>query len=114
MKKIIWLVIVAIALSMFSGCASKLVKITSKPSFANISINDAYIGKTPIYHQFYDNWYPWPLKKTDDYMVSAKLTGYDSDVQIFLESPHIADISYVPDAIFFQLKRPESKEDTGE
>ena len=114
MKKIIWLVIVAIALSMFSGCASKLVKITSKPSLANISINDAYIGKTPIYHQFYDKWYPWPMKKTDDYMVSAKLSGYDSDVQIFLESPHIADISYVPDAIFFQLKEIESKEDTGE
>lgn len=114
MKKIIWLVIVAIALSMFSGCASKLVKITSKPLFANISINDAYIGKTPVYHRFYNNWYPWPMKKTDDYMVSSKLSGYDPDVQIFLESPHIADISYVPDAIFFRLKEIESQENTGE
>jgi hypothetical protein len=107
MKKMIWLVIVAIALSMFPGCASKLVKIASKPSFADIRINDAYVGKTPMYYRFYDNWYPWPMKKTDDYMVAAQLSGHDPDVQIFLESPDTADISYVPDEIFFQLKITE-------
>lgn len=104
MKKTVWLVIITIALCMSPGCATKLVKITSKPSFADISINDAYVGKTPMYHRFYDNWYPWPIKKTDDYMVAAQLSGYEPDVQIFLESPQVADISYVPDEIFFQLK----------
>lgn len=104
MKRTIWLIIVAVALCMLSGCTSKLVRIDSKPAFADIRINEESVGKTPLYHRFYDKWHPWPSKAMDDYVIYANIKGYHPDVQIFQESPEIADISYVPDEIFFDLK----------
>ncbi len=86
------------------GCTTKLVKIDSSPAFAEIWINDEYIGKTPVYYEFSDRCHPWPIKKTEDYVVKATLPGYGSDTKIFLDSPPLLDISYVPDEIFFNLK----------
>ncbi len=103
MNKIFRLTLVAICVSLFFGCTTKLVRIDSKPAFAEIRINNEYIGKTPMYHRFYDRWYPWPIKKTDDYMVQAQLPGYEPEVQIFQETPEWLNISYVPDEIFFKM-----------
>jgi hypothetical protein len=112
MKRIIWTALMAGMLCMFLGCASKLVRIDSKPAFADIHINDVYIGKTPIYHRFSDKWYPWPMKKTDDYIIQARLAGYEGDVKIFQDTPPISDIRYVPDEIFFSMILLEA-EDAG-
>ena len=112
MKKTIWLIIVAGALCMLFGCTSKLARIDSKPAFADIRINDEFVGKTPMYHRFYDKWHPWPSKEVDDYVIYASLPGYRPDVQIFQESPEIADISYVPGEIFFELKLISTEEET--
>ncbi len=103
MKRIIWTAMMMGMLGMALGCTSKLVRIDSKPAFADIHINGVYIGKTPIYHQFKDMWYPWPMKKTDDYVVQARLKGYEDDVKIFQDTPPISDIRYVPDEIFFSM-----------
>lgn len=110
MKKISWLIMVAVALCLLSGCTSKLVRIDSKPAFADIRINEESVGKTPLYHRFYDKWHPWPSKAMDDYVIYANIKGYHPDVQIFQESPEIADISYVPDEIFFDLKPIQTEE----
>ncbi len=103
MNKTIRLIFAALIFCMVCGCTSKLVRIDSKPAFAEIRINNEYMGKTPMYHRFYDKWYPWPMKKTDDFLIQAQLAGYEPEVQIFQETPVRADISYVPDEIFFKM-----------
>jgi hypothetical protein len=113
MKKIIRMALMMVMLCMALGCASKLVRIDSKPAFAEIRINGAYISKTPMYYRFEDRWYPWPIKKTDDYVVQAYLTGYENDVKIFKDTPPAFDISYVPDEIFFTMI-PLGTDKTGE
>jgi len=92
-----------IIIAMSCGCTSKLVRIDSRPGLAEIRINNEYMGKTPMYHRFYDLWHPWPMEKTDDYMIQAQLPGHEPEVQIFHESPEPADISYVPDEIIFKM-----------
>jgi hypothetical protein len=104
MKKILWMAGLAAILCFSIGCASKLVKIDSSPAFAEIWINDDYIGKTPVYYEFSDKCHPWPIKKTEDYVIKANLPGHESEVKIFLDSPPMLDISYVPDEIFFSLR----------
>lgn len=89
--------------SVCFGCTSKLVRIDSDPPFADVLVNEDYIGKTPVYHRFSDRWYPWPLDLTEDYVVEARLKGHHSDMQQFPDSPHPLDISYVPDEISFTL-----------
>lgn len=109
MKKIAgWMILGAVIVFMIFGCTSKLVRIDSNPAFAEIRINNDYVGKTPMYYRFYDRWYPWPLKKTDDYLIRAQLPGHEPEVQIFHESPVMADISYVPDEIIFKMLPIES------
>lgn len=110
MKNIIRIILVAVSVCMVCGCTSKLVRIDSKPAFADIQINNKSVGKTPMYHRFYDLWYPWPMKKTDDYLIQAQLPGFEPEVQIFQETPVRADISYVPDEIFFKMHplKPEA------
>ncbi len=103
MKNVIRLIFFAIIFCMVCGCTSKLVRIDSKPAFAEIRINNEYVGKTPMYHQFYDLWHPWPMEKTDDFLIQAQLPGFEPEVQIFQETPVRADISYVPDEIFFKM-----------
>ncbi|MCD6584141.1 MAG: hypothetical protein J7K96_00085 [Desulfobacteraceae bacterium] len=103
MKNIIRFIFAAIIFSLVCGCTSKLVRIDSKPAFADIKINNKSVGKTPMYHRFYDLWYPWPMKKTDDYLIQAQRPGFEPEVQIFHETPVRADISYVPDEIFFKM-----------
>lgn len=103
MNRVVRWIFALILAGMVCGCTSKLVRIDSGPAFADIRINNEYIGKTPIYHRFYDRWYPWPMKKTDDYMIQAQLPGYEPEVQIFHETPERSDISYVPDVIFFKM-----------
>lgn len=51
------------------------------------------------------------MKKTDDYLVQAQLPGYEPEVQIFQETPVRADISYVPDEIFFKMHPLEPEAD---
>lgn len=94
---------VLILVAVSCGCTSKLVRIDSAPAFAEIRINNEYKGKTPMYYRFYDRWHPWPMEKTDDYLVQAQMPGYEPEVQIFHESPEWADISYVPDEILFKM-----------
>lgn len=106
------LIFAAVIVCMVCGCTTKLVKIDSKPAFADIQINNEYIGKTPIFHRFYDRWYPWPIKKTDDYLVQAQLPGHEPEVQIFHETPEVLDISYVPDEIFFKMIPLATEEQT--
>ena len=103
MNRVIRMLFAVIILGMVFGCTSKLVRIDSAPAFADIRINSEYVGKTPMYHRFYDKWYPWPMKKTDDYIIQAQLPGYEPEVQIFHESPELLDISYVPDVITFKM-----------
>jgi hypothetical protein len=103
MNKIAGWILAGVIVFMAFGCTSKLVRIDSSPAFAEIRINNDYVGKTPIYHRFHDRWYPWPMKKTDDYLIQAQLPGHEPEVQIFHESPVMADISYVPDEIFFRM-----------
>jgi len=110
-EKIRWIFAIII-LSMAWGCTSKLVRIDSRPAFADIQINNEYVGKTPIYHRFYDKWYPWPIKKTDDFLIQAQLPGYEPEVQIFHETPEWLDISYVPDEIFFTMHPLASEEES--
>ena len=95
-----WIIAVA---GLFLGCTSKLARIDSDPPFADILVNDDYIGKTPLYYRFTDRWYPWPLDITEDYVVEARLKGYHSDMREFLDSPPPLDAGYVPDEIFFKL-----------
>ena len=108
MKKIAGWLLAAVMVFGGAGCTSKLVRIDSRPAFAEIRINNELMGKTPMYHRFYDWWHPWPLKKTDDYLIQAQLPGHEPEVQIFHESPVIADISYVPDEIVFTMIPEES------
>jgi hypothetical protein len=56
-----------------------------------------------MYHRFYVRWYPWPIKKTDDYLIQAQRPGYEPEVQIFQQTPELLDISYVPDEILFKM-----------
>lgn len=111
MNKTIRFIFAAVIFCMVCGCVGKLVRIDSKPSFADIRINDELVGKTPMYHRFYDKWYPWPIKKTDDFLIQAQLPGYEPEVQIFQETPVLLDISYVPDEILFKMYPVKSEED---
>ncbi|MEZ4551262.1 MAG: hypothetical protein R2874_12485 [Desulfobacterales bacterium] len=103
MNRVVRLVLAVVIIGMLSGCTSKLVRIDSAPAFADIRNNSEYVGKTPLYHRFYDKWYPWPMKKTDDYIIQAQRSGFEPEVQIFHETPVRADISYVPDEVFFKM-----------
>lgn len=113
MNRAFRLVLAVVISGMVGGCTSKLVRIDSAPAFADIRINNEYIGKTPIYHRFYDKWYPWPMKKTDDFMIQAQRPGYEPEVQIFHETPVRADLSYVPEEILFKL-RPLKNQETAD
>ena len=104
MKKFVWVCVLFCVVLLSAGCVSKLVKIDSSPAFADIWINDDYIGKTPVYYRFYDKCHPWPIKKTEDYVVKATFAGHESESKIFLDSPPLLDISYIPDEIFFGLR----------
>lgn len=108
MNKPLLLVILIIAGFNILGCTSKLVRIDSKPAFADIEINDEYIGKTPLYYRFRDNWYPWPITKTENYSVVAKLSGHEPGVKVFKDTPPALDISYVPDEVVFELEPAET------
>jgi hypothetical protein len=110
MNRVIRLALAAIILGLALGCTSKLVRIDSAPGLADIRINSEYVGKTPMYYRFYDKWYPWPMKKTDDYIIQAQRPGYEPEVQIFHETPVRADISYVPDEVFFEMHPLENQE----
>ncbi len=110
MGPIVKIMSVALIFGVLTGCTKKLVKIDSVPSFADIRVNDEYVGKTPLYHQFTDRWYPWPIKKTEDYLVEAQRAGYEPQTQYFPESPVGLDISYVPDEILFVLKPQDRSE----
>ncbi|MBS3759079.1 MAG: PEGA domain-containing protein [Desulfobacterales bacterium] len=94
---------------LMSGCVSKLVRIDSSPAFANIEINDEYIGKTPLYYRFRERWYPWPIKKTDDYSVVAQLEGYEPAVRVFKDTPPPLNIGYVPDEIVLEMQPAEAE-----
>jgi len=104
MKTFVRAAIIACLFCLVAGCTSKLVKIDSSPEFADIWINNHFAGRTPLYHKFTDAWYPWPIKKTDDYVVKARLQGYETETRTFLESPTPLDISYIPNEIFFNLR----------
>jgi hypothetical protein len=104
MKRMPWIVALIGIFCLCIGCASKLVKIDSSPAFAEIWINDEYIGKTPVYYEFSDKFHPWPIKKTEDYVVKANLAGHESETKVFLDSPPLLDIGYVPDEIYFSLR----------
>lgn len=104
MKRFVRAMVIICVFCLAAGCTSKLVKIDSKPTFADIWINDQFAGRTPLYYKFYDGCYPWPIKKSDDYVVKASLQGYESETKVFLDSPPPLDISYIPDEIFFNLK----------
>jgi len=105
MNKPLWLIIFLISAGwLMAGCTSKLVRIDSSPAFANIEINDEHVGKTPLYYRFRDNWYPWPITKTEDYSVVAKLPGHEPSVKVFKDTPPALDISYVPDAVVFEME----------
>jgi hypothetical protein len=97
---LLWIIAAA---ALFLGCTSKLVRIDSDPSFADVLVNDDHIGKTPLYYRFTDRWYPWPLEITEDYVVEARLKGYHPDTQEFTDTPSPLDVGYVPDEIFFKL-----------
>lgn len=87
------------------GCASKLVWIDSKPGLADIYINSQYVGKTPLYHRFKQQWYPWPYERTADYTVTAKFEpGYLPEEKFFGSASAWPDINYVPDEIIFELR----------
>ena len=105
MNKSLWLIVFLIfGSSLMAACTSKLVRIDSSPAFADIEINDEHIGKTPLYHRFRDNWYPWPISKTEDYSVEAKLPGHEPAVKLFKDTPPALDIGYVPDEVVFDLE----------
>ncbi len=97
---LVWIIVVA---GLFLGCTSKLTRIDSDPPFADILVNNGYIGKTPLYYRFTDRWYPWPIEITEDYVVEARRNGYHPDMREFLDSPPPLDAGYVPDEIFFEL-----------
>ncbi len=97
------LILIAVGCLM-PACTSKLVRIDSTPAFADIEINDEYIGKTPLYFRFRDKWYPWPIEKYDDYSIVARLDGYEPAAQVFKDTPPRLDISYVPDEIVFDME----------
>lgn len=91
----------AVALSS-AGCASKLVKIDSDPGLARIYVNDAYVGKTPLYYRFRDRWQPWPIERTDDYTVKAQFdSGAVAEEKTFTETSDWPEIDYIPEEIFF-------------
>jgi len=114
MNKSLWFIIFFLAAGcLMPACTSKLVRIDSSPAFADIEINDEHIGKTPIYHRFRDNWYPWPISKTEDYSVVAKLPGHKPAVKLFKDTPPALDIGYVPDEVVFDLE-PIKTEPAGE
>lgn len=110
MKRIFWIAAMIGIACLCVGCVSKLVKIDSSPAFADIWINDDYIGKTPVYYKFSDQCHIWPVNKTEDYVVKANLGGYESDTKVFLDSPPLLDVSYVPDEIYFNLRPAVNKD----
>jgi hypothetical protein len=50
--KILILGLIAFTASVFSGCVSREMHITSEPSGAKVLINDTYKGITPMTHKF--------------------------------------------------------------
>lgn len=109
MNKVVVLTVVIAAGCLMAACTSKLVRIDSSPAFADIEINNQYIGKTPLYHRFRDIWYPWPIKKTENYSVVAQLKGYEPAVRVFKDTPPALDISYVPDEIVLEMEPAEAE-----
>lgn len=110
MKRNLWFAALIGMLCLSIGCVSKLVKIDSSPAFADIWINDDYIGKTPVYYEFSDRCHLWPIKETEDYVVKANLPGHESEMKVFLDSPPLLDINYVPDEIYFSLRPAPAKD----
>ena len=104
MKKVqLGLAILAVTIFCI-GCASKVALIKSEPPGANVTVNGNYVGKTPVTYRFRDDW-QISIRGTDDYIVEATLEGYHSDTRVFKDTSDFANPEFVPDVIFFELRK---------
>jgi hypothetical protein len=75
MKKLFWIPIMGLVM-IGAGCATQQsIDITSEPSKAAVSVNDEYIGKTPIVHKIKD------VDDHDSLVIQVEKLGYESDMK---------------------------------
>jgi hypothetical protein len=76
MKKLFWIPIMGLVM-IGTGCCPTLqiLDITSEPSKAAVSVNEEYIGKTPITHTVKD------VDDHDSLVIKVEKLGYESDMK---------------------------------
>jgi hypothetical protein len=96
-----------LAAALFAaGCAglhATGVVITSDPSGAHISCNEAYLGDTPL-----TTTIPDIFGSESVYIIKAEKRGYLTSVKVFREVPFQAAADCIPKAIFFQLEEEKA------
>lgn len=76
MKTLFWWIPMMGLAIMSTGCATpQAIDITSEPSKAAVSVNNEYIGKTPIVHNVKN------VKKHDSLVIIVEKLGYESDMR---------------------------------
>ncbi len=104
MKRVFILVsfssIVALLLLTF-GCAARTV-ITSEPPGVHISVNDQYLGDTPLRATILDEPGGGSV-----YLIKAEKSGYKTTQKVFREEGFEDASTCIPNAIYFQLEREE-------
>jgi hypothetical protein len=73
--KIFWIPMMGLIM-VGTGCATRQsIDITSEPSKAAVSVNDEFIGKTPIIHKVDD------VDEHDSLVIQVEKLGYESDLK---------------------------------
>ena len=98
--------LLAVAALSLPGCVvHKVSTISSEPPGATVTVNEIFVGRTPVEYTFRDDPQP-TLGGGDHYHVHVALTGFKSDARVFKDNNRFGSIKYVPDEIHFVL-RPE-------
>ena len=80
------------------GCAARTV-ITSDPSGAHISVNEHYLGETPLRATIMDEPGAGSV-----YLIKAEKQGYKTTSKVFREEGLEDAAGCIPNAIYFQLE----------
>ncbi|HDN27269.1 MAG TPA: PEGA domain-containing protein [Thioploca sp.] len=110
MKKLFWIAIMGLVI-VGTGCGAtrQVIDITSEPSKAAVSVNDEFIGKTPIIHKVED------VDEHDSLVIQVEKLGYESDMKrIEKKGTSIFSSGKFPKKLHFVLQPTRSLHETKE
>ena len=104
MKKLFcWIPMIGLAMAV-TGCATPRIDITSEPSRAAVSVDNEYIGKTPVIHKIKDD-------NRDTLVITVEKLCYESDLRrLEKKGGGLISSGEFPDKVHFVLQPTRSED----